>query len=83
MFSELAKESKVLVMKGCGTCDILKANGLCKEEKCVDVSTTQGIKLVRETKTTATPQRICKTKSGKFTKCNTNSIIKKFSRKKK
>jgi len=76
-------ESKVLVMKGCGTCDTLKANGLCKEEKCVDVDSKEGVKLVKQTKTELVPQRICKDDSGNFKKCNTNPIIKKFSKKKK
>lgn len=74
---------KVLVMSGCPTCDTMKQNGLCKEEICVNVSSKTGNKLAAESKSNSVPQCITINKNGKVVKCNTNPIIKKFTKKKK
>lgn len=79
----MANTDKILVMKGCETCDTLKSNGLCKEEKCVDVNSKEGIKLVKQIKAEVVPQRVCFTKKGIAKKCSTDKIISKFSRKRK
>lgn len=74
---------KIVIWKGCGSCQVLKKNGLCKTNQCVEITSKKGTKIATEAKVTTVPQKVCQNKTGKWEKCNTNPIIKKFSKKKR
>lgn len=73
----------ILTLPGCPSCEELKKNGMCEENKCISVSTKTGNKLAVASKSNSVPQCIKTTKNGKVVKCDTNPIIKKFTKKKK
>ena len=64
-------------MKGCTVCDSLKKKGLCKKEKCVELSSKEGQKLAKGAKITTVPQCVTVSK-GKVKKCDTMKVVKKF-----
>lgn len=69
----------LLVSKGCPTCQAIKKKGACKSNKCVEISSKTGYKIANEGKVKYIPQCV-KLKNGKWVKCDTGKIIKKYVR---
>ena len=70
---------KILVWKGCGTCNQMKKKGLCRKKRCVEITSALGQKLAKKAKVTTVPQCVTiDSRSGKVKKCNTGKIMKRF-----
>ena len=79
----MPEDELLVVAAGCPTCESIKEGGACKDNKCVDVTTTEGNKIANEANVKFVPQKLCKTKDNKWKKCGgTDKIIKKYSKKK-
>jgi hypothetical protein len=75
-------EEALVVAAGCPTCEEIKSNGACTDNKCFDVTRPEGNKIANEANVKFVPQKVCKTKDGKWRKCgNTQKIIRKYSKK--
>ena len=68
----------VLIWNGCGTCNAAKKAGMCKDNKCVSVTSKEGNKIAKHLKVQSVPQCYEIGKNGKPKKCNTDKILKKY-----
>lgn len=71
----------VLIWKGCGTCKEAKRNGMCKDNKCISVTSKTGNKIAKDLKVKSVPQCFTTSKDGKPKKCNTVKILNKYLKK--
>lgn len=69
---------EVLIWNGCGTCNEAKKNGMCKDNKCIEVSTKKGQKIAKKLNVKSVPQCFEVGKNGQPRKCNTQDLLKKY-----
>ena len=74
----MAKD-KILTWKGCDQCTTMKKNGMCKENRCIEVSSKEGQRLAKKLGITTVPTRICEDSKGNFKKCDIKKLYKDFS----
>lgn len=78
-------KKKIMIMPGCPSCDVLKSNGMCKDNDCSSITTNEGVKIMQEAKVSAFPQEVCwSERKQKWIKCgNYKKLEKKYKKKKK
>lgn len=75
-------KNTMLIWDGCSTCKAAKKKGMCKSNKCLNVTSKEGSKIANQLKVKSVPQCVTTGKNGKPKKCNTDKILKKvFSKK--
>ena len=77
-------KKRMIISRDCQSCNDMKKEGLCKDNKCLSVETHKGIAIAAFANVIRVPQEVCwSERKGQYIKCGNSRKLEKRYRKKK